>query len=337
MAAEAVPEGDESRRVCAARDRVGRPSRVAGRRIGVAFLVAAGVVVAILGSSVDTSPLARLPDSLAVARGVSYGPGKHHTLDVAYERARSRPRPAIVMIHPGGWMRGDKSAYHALMAEYAQRGYATVSINFRPSGAARFPAALQDCKRAVRWLRVHAADYGVDPGRIGVTGWSSGAHLAMLVALTDDDFEKGGESPGVSSRVQAAVCVSGVYDFLLQNGGRFPNAQDDEAVVRFLGSTPSQDPGTARRASPLHHLSEDDPPVLVFHGELDRRIDVEQARHFARASRALGREDEGVVLPGEGHGRDVLPRDPESRRTVVRFFARHLRPEGSASRDARTR
>ena len=290
-------------------------------------LSALSAVAALVAYVVDTSPLADLPDHVADERNVSYGSSEHQVLDIAYEETLSRLRPAIVMIHPGGWMQGDKSAYHALMVRYAQLGYVTVSINFRPSGEARFPAAIKDCKLAIRWLRVHAATYGVDPTRIGVTGMSSGAHLAMLLALSDDEFDKDNEYPEVSSRVQAAVCVSGVYDLLMEVRGQFPNAAADPAVVRFLGGTPHQKRELARGASPVNYLSTDDPPLMVFHGELDRRIDAEQARQFALALEALGRADEVVLLPKTGHGRDVLPGDPRSRQLIRQFFARHLRPD----------
>ena len=294
--------------------------------VGVS-IAAAVVVVAILAYSVDTSPLASLPDHLTVERDVSYGPSEYQLLDIAYEQSTSRLHPAIVMIHQGGWMEGDKSSYHDLMVRYAPLGYVTVSIDFRPSGEARFPAALEDCRLAIRWLRVHAATYGVDPERIGVTGWSSGAHLAMLLALSDDEVDQTGEYQGVSSRVQAAVCVSGVYDLLMEERGQFPNHEYNAAVVQLLGGPPRQKRELARNASPINYLSTDDPPLMVFHGELDQVIDVEQARQFALALEALGRADEVVLLSGAGHGRDVLPGDPQIRQRIHQFFARHLRPD----------
>lgn len=280
------------------------------RFAAVAAVLSAGFGgVLLVAFTRDPSPLARLPSPLATARDAAYGPGPYHRLDVAFEPGRSRP--AIVMIHPGGWMMGDKSAYHGLMAEYAGLGYATVSLEFRPSGVARFPAALDDCRLALRHLREHAARYGIDPARIALMGWSSGAHLAMLLALGD-----GG--------VQAVVAVSGAYDFLMEERGAFPNRADDPAVVRFLGAPPREIPDVARRASPLHHLDKDDPPMLVFHGELDRRIDAEQARHLARSLKVLGRTDEVVLLPGADHGRDVLPAEAATRARVRGFLAKML-------------
>jgi len=276
----------------------------------------------------DPSPLTHLPDGLEVRRDVPYGNHKYHKLDIVSARDRVLPRPAIVMIHEGAWMAGDKSSYHSLMAEYAQLGYVTASIDFRPSTVARFPAAVEDCRRAVRWLRMHASEFGIDPKRIGVMGYSSGAHLAMMLALDDQADPRKGAAPDShgSSRVQAAVCVSGVYDLLLEEKGDFPNDENDPAVVQFLGGAPRQQRDLARRASPVAYLSPDDPPLLVLHGEVDRRIDVEQARQFALALRAIGRQDRVILLP-EGHGIDVLPRDPRQRRLVRTFFARHLRPD----------
>ena len=288
-----------------------------GRRLKLGLGATAVAVVAALGALRDNSPLGQAPASLAVVRNVAYGPEAHHRLDLVHGRDVARLRPALVMIHPGGWMQGDRSAYHGWMVPYARLGYVTVSLDFRPSTVAPYPAAIRDVQRAVRWLRTNAAAYGVDPARIGVTGHSSGAHLAALLAFEPD--EDGG-------RVQAVVAISGVYDFLMKERGAFPNAEDDPVLLRFLGGPADADPEKARRASPLHHLSADDPPLLVVHGEQDRRIDVEQARNLERALRALGRTDEVLVLPGLDHGRDVFPGDLPTRARIQAFLARHLRP-----------
>jgi acetyl esterase/lipase len=278
-------------------------------RIGAALAVAFGAVIA-FALTRDPSPLAGLERPLEAKRDLAYGADPHQRLDVAFEPGKVRP--ALVMFHPGGWFMGDKSAYHPLMIEYARLGYATVSVNFRPSGVARFPGPAEDCRDAVRWLRANAGTYGIDPARIGVMGYSSGAHLAVWVALTEP--------------VQAAVAYAGVYDFLIEEHGEFPNSENDEAVVRFLGGPPRMNPDLARRASPLHHLDAKDPPLLVFHGERDRRIDVAQARQLAARSKSLGRNDEVVLIPGGDHGRDVLPPDPELRARARDFLSRHLAP-----------
>ena len=298
----------------------------------VALLTGVLAILVLAAFLVDDSPLADLPDSIAVARDIPYGPNRHHTMDIAYTHPSQSPSPAILMIHQGGWNEGDKSAYHDLMTHYAQLGYITVSINFRPAGEAPFPAAFLDCRRAIRWLRMHASSYGLDPARIGVTGWSAGAHLAMLLALSDDEPDGEDQDRGVSSRVQAAVCVSGVYDFLMEARGPFANNENDPVVIRFLGGTPRQKRDLAKRASPVTHLTSDDPPLLVFHGKMDRTIDVEQARQFKLALEAIGRKDEVILLQDANHGRDVLPGDSKSRDLVRQFFAFHLQPEANSSK-----
>ena len=278
-------------------------------RIGIALAAVFGALV-LFALTRDPSPLSRLGEPYVVERDVAYGPDPLQTLDIAFQPGR--PRPALVLFHPGGWFMGDKTTGHPLMVEYVQLGYVVASVNFRHSTTARFPGPVDDCRAAVRHLRENAAAYGLDPKRIGVLGWSSGAHLAMMVALQDG--------------VQAAVGYSGVYDFLIEEQGAFPNSEHDPAVVKFLGVAPRSDPDLARRASPLTHLTPDDPPLLVLHGELDRRIDVAQARQLAARSKALGRTDEVVVIPGGDHGRDMLPADSDLRGRVRDFLDRRLRP-----------
>ena len=118
--------------------------------------------------------------------------------------------------------------------------------------------------------------------------------------------------------------MAGIYDFLPVAHGHFPNRADDPAVVGLLGGTPAENQELAKRASPRRQLSVDDPPLLVFHGEKDQRIDVEQARQLAITSEALGRDDNIMLLPGEGHQIGVLPRNSDDRKLVREFFARHL-------------
>jgi acetyl esterase/lipase len=255
-----------------------------------AFAVLAGV--AYLGATHDTSPLAR--SRFAVERDVPYGPDPRQRLDLVRVDG-----PLLLFIHPGGWRSGDKSAYHRWMLHFAERGYATASVNFR---FGRHPAAIDDVRAALAWLRAN-----VKPSRIGVCGWSSGAHLALLLAL-----DGGG--------VQAAVGVSGPYDFLMPASGAFPNREDDPNLLAYLGATPSADPERARKASPYHHLTPDDPPLLLIHGEADRVVDVEQARHLARKAKDV----ELIVLPGADHGRDCFP--AEALKRVEAFLARRLKP-----------
>src|SRR4051794_33439075 len=131
-----------------------------------------------------------VPGGISVLHDLRYreGPSKQWRLDLAMKNdRRGDPRPAIVVIHGGGWLEGDKSSFASRqdrvpgnIVDFAALGFVAVSINYRLSGEAPFPAALEDCKSAVRWLRAHARDYNLDPDHIGAYGNSAGGHLALL-------------------------------------------------------------------------------------------------------------------------------------------------------------
>src|SRR5438128_6647755 len=146
-----------------------------------------------------------MPDNIALKTDLQYREGKSAAwkLDLAYPKEPgSRPRPALVIIHGGGWIEGDKSSFRSLkhwapgnIIDFAKLGFVAASINYRMSGEAPFPAALEDCKNAVRWLRAHAAEYHIDTNRIGAYGNSAGGHLALLLGLVRKDAGLEGDGP----------------------------------------------------------------------------------------------------------------------------------------------
>ena len=135
-------------------------------------------------------------------------------LDLYRPKDATGALPAIVCIHGGGWFQGDRASMRPLAQALAARGFVTVTISYRLSGEEKFPAQIQDCKAAVRWLRANAAKFGVRPDAIGVTGLSAGGHLAALLALTPNDaeFQPGFEHADTS--VTACVPFYGVYDLV---------------------------------------------------------------------------------------------------------------------------
>src|SRR5262249_35929540 len=147
-----------------------------------------------------------------------------------------KPRPAILVIHGGGWLEGDKSSFASKkygvpgnIVDFAEQGFVGVAINYRLSGVTPFPAALEDCKSAVRWLRAHAKQYNVDPLRIGAFGNSAGGHLALLLGMT-----RRSENQRESSSVQAVVSDSGPIDLLYQH----KHERLKGAVSQFMGGPP---------------------------------------------------------------------------------------------------
>lgn len=223
-------------------------------------------------------------------------------LDLYRPKERGKPLPAIVCIHGGGWKQGQRQSQTAVAQVLAARGYVAVTISYRLRDEAIFPAAIQDCKAAVRWLRANAATYGVDKTRIGATGLSAGGHLAALLATSGGvrELEGDGGNEVESSAIQACVASGAQSDLeseRIQNLSRQPN---DPFYTGFLGGTYDAVPQRYALASPRHHLDKADPPLAFACGELD-----DPSTHAA-ATRAdldrLGIATGLLVIPGAPHG-----------------------------------
>jgi acetyl esterase/lipase/sugar lactone lactonase YvrE len=179
------------------------------------------------------------------------------------------PRPAIVCIHGGGWNKGDRRHHANIAKALAARGFVTVSIDYRLSGEAQFPAHIHDCKTAVRWLRAHAKQWGIDPDLIGATGASAGGHLAALLGTSGgiEELEGDGGYRDFSSTIQASVPMGGQSDFMSERN-RLKSAEA-EIWQQFLGGSQDEAPDNYRLASPRTHLDAGDPPMFFLAGEFD--------------------------------------------------------------------
>lgn len=254
----------------------------------------------------------------------SYGDRKLE-LDLYRPSGTQATLPAIVCIHGGGWYKGDRSKMTPLAKALAKKGFVTVTISYRLSGEAKFPAAIEDCKAAVRWLRANADAHGINPKAIGVTGLSAGGHLAALLATTGDvkELEGRGGHEEESSRVQACVAMGAQSDLESPRIQRLSSQPDDPFYRTFLGAPYSDMPAAYALASPFHHLDAGDPPLLFMTGELDDP----STRAEAMRSRM-----EDLQIPT---GIKVLPRAPhaflnqpaafdEAVATCAQFFNTHL-------------
>lgn len=180
--------------------------------------------------------------------------------------------PGVVCIHGGGWAKGNRVSHEKVAQAIAARGYVAATISYRLSGEAPFPAAIHDCKAAVRFLRANADEYGIDPANIGAIGLSAGGHLTALLATSGDvaELEGDGGNAGVSSRIQAAVPMGAQTDLLSERNRGISALEDRGRIWRqFLSGSQEENQAAYRLASPLVHLDENDPACWFITGETD--------------------------------------------------------------------
>ena len=274
-------------------------------------------------------------DDVVVMHDIRYreGTSKYWTLDLAcLNGAIDRPRPAIVVIHGGGWIQGDKSSFSRSkplppgnIVNFARQGFVAATINYRLSDEAMFPAALHDCKNAVRFLRAHANEFGIDPERIGAWGNSAGGHLALLLGMVaaDQKLEGDGSYLDQSSLVQSVASDSGPIDLAYQ----YQHNQIQSVIGMFLGGPPE---GSRleeyRRASPIHYISAATPPLLLIYGGQDEQVGVETADEFVVALNRAGRKDVNYYRLGlVGHCPYSLKGVTTLPPVMNEFFARTLK------------
>jgi acetyl esterase/lipase len=265
----------------------------------------------------------------AVIPDVQYctGGGNPLLMDVFIPNHRKQaPTPAVLWIHGGGWEHGDKKANSG--AQFlADGGFVTASLSYRLSGESPFPAAIEDCKCAIRFLRTNAALYGIDPDRIGVAGSSAGGHLAELVATADQNqgLEGSGGWQSVSSSVQAVASYYGVSDLTVP----FPT-ETEQVIRKFLGGALSERPDWYRRASPISYVSKKDPPLMLVHGENDADVPFDQSVRMADRYRRFGLQVEFIAVKHASHdfqqtgNGPVVPSVEMIHEKTVDFFNRFL-------------
>ena len=271
---------------------------------------------------------------------IGQGGGRPLHAEIAYPAILPKtPMPAVIWIHGGGWSAGThkKNPAQSLVRE----GYFTASIEYRLSGEATWPAALEDCRLAVRWLRANAAKYQVDPDHIGVWGASAGAHLAACLATMADQTQYDGKGgyEGVSSRVQAVVDFSGPVDFTQGSAGiqrAIAKAPDYESpgLVGLFGGSFKDKPELWKQASPIQYVQPGNPPFLIVQGDKDQSVPYEQAVKLQAALKKAGVPVEFITVTGGGHGLHAKEGEPAAtpdsktiRAAVIAFFDKYLKPQ----------
>ena len=276
-----------------------------------------------------------VPPLMLVARSVRRERGViFHTegrlrlrLDVYRPAATSsdEPLPAVVQVHGGGWISGSRLEQGIpLLNHLATNGWVGLNVDYRLSPRATLPDHVIDVKRAIAWARAHSDELGIDPARIALTGGSAGGHVTALAALTSDDrsLQPGFEDADTS--VAAAVPFYGVYDMLDTDAVYYEGLRSWLLEQVVIKRRRDEDPDLFRAVSPTHRIHPGAPPFLIFHGEHDSLVPVDDARTFARRLSETSRSEVLYVeLPGAEHAFDLFP----SARTahVVEGIERFLR------------
>lgn len=278
---------------------------------------------------------APLPRGVRAEKDIPYVPSgdEAQRLDLYLpEQTTDRPLPLIVCIHGGGWRGGSKA--WCPMIPMVGRGYAVASVEYRFSHKAIFPAQIQDCQAAIRWLRANSKKYNFDPNHFGVIGGSAGGHLVALLGTAGGKkaFAPIGGNEEQSDRVQAVCDYYGPTDF----NTVMQQAADDKNVKNvFKFNTPSDpysgligvsldaDKQKSDAVSPVHYVSADNPPILILHGTHDALVPYAQSTEFVAALKAKGVQVLLQTLPGSGHGGPAFGK-PAVTALIRDFFDKHL-------------
>ena len=293
-------------------------------RLFALLLFAAPFAVAVPAArAADTSLLAP-PDGTDIRRDLPYvkDATPRQTLDLYLPPAdKDKPdadRPLIIWIHGGGWTQGDKENPPATF--FLRRGYAVASIGYRLSQDATWPAQIQDCRAAVRYLKATAKENHIDPNRVGVWGASAGGHLALLLGMAPDhaawDADET-EHAEVSPSVQCVLDWFGPTDL---DEYITLDPKPDNLVVKLLGK-PDHD--LAKSASPINYVTRKAAPVFIMHGDKDPLVPIDQSRRLDAALHKAGADSTFITVPGAGHGGSEFLRTRYALRAFL-FFDRWL-------------
>lgn len=241
-------------------------------------------------------------------------------LDVYARRNTSEARPTVIYIHGGGWVGGSKEASMLAIVPYLEMGFNVVNVEYRLGRIARAPAAVEDCRCALRWVIQNAKEYGFDTERLIVTGASAGGHLSLTTGILPADAGFDAECISrVVPRVAAIINYFGITDVADLMAGQ-PN--EKSYTVSWLGSQRDRKE-IADSVSPIHYVKGDLPPILTIHGDADRIVPYAHAAELHKRLEAAGAKHELLTIPGGGHGGFSRDEVTLINKTIRAFLGKH--------------
>lgn len=302
---------------------------------GILVLALVGLIVAVVLEGCGQSSSSTFQKTILNVPYANVSPSQK--LDIYLPSTGYGPYPVIVSIHGGAYSGGDKVGPDLMTAMNGlKRGYAVVSINYRLSGEAVFPAQIHDVKAAIRFIRANAAMYNINPHKIAVWGSSAGGQLSALAGTSGGVAELQDLSLGNADQsdcVQAVVDWCGPINFLTmdeqfaRSGIKgVPQNTPDSFTSKLMGKQITLIPEMVKKANPESYISPDDPPILIQHGSADTLIPIQQSTDFSKKLEAvLGKNKvQTVVLQGAGHdGRGL--NNPENINRVLDFLDQTLK------------
>jgi acetyl esterase/lipase len=314
------------------------------RRLSLAF---AGVLA--FTGSVAAQPAPSIESSVALFQQVRVVP------NVVYERAngwegkldlyarrtptstpnQAPPMPTVIFIHGGGWVQGTKEGSLLRALPYIAMGYSVVNVEYRLANVSLAPAAIEDCRCALRWIVAHAKDYNIDPDRLIVAGESAGGHLALTTGMipTSAGFDRTCQTP-TEPRVAAIVDFFGITDIadLLDGPDKKPFPESWPYTVQWLGNQPNR-ADIAKASSPLTYVRAGVPPTIAIHGDADPLVPYSHSVRLQEALQKSGVPNELVTVPRGGHG-IFLPEEWQRAFTAIEKFLAANVPAAKATPSA---
>lgn len=277
------------------------------------------------------APRATMPENIEAKLDLPYAanenPRQRLDLYLPQKRQSDKPLPVIVFIHGGGWRNGDKASGIGSIGRYVASGqYAGVSVGYRLTAEAQWPAQIHDCKAAIRWIKAHAKEHGLDASKIAVWGTSAGGHLVSFLGTSGDVKSLEGivgQHTDQDSKVTCVINFFGPENFLtmVRQESTIDRKTSDYPEALLLGGRVQDKEEAAKEASPITHVSTGDAPFLTAHGTKDPLVPYAQGEEIDAALKKVGVESLLITMTNGGHGF----RSAELDQRVSQFLDKHLR------------